>query len=107
MKTQITKQNALIILEAAVKQELLTYKLEEVFNVDLPDWASAFSVLEPLFNIDLDSLESSKRMEYIDVFFDTVREPNLSIGNKAEKIYEKALSLALRDNKDCSCLCRS
>lgn len=99
MKTQITKENALIIIEGAVKHQSLVNKLERTLDTDLAQWNGTLTMLEPLFNMDLHKMDEITYDKYYSAYFDIVNEGGNDFAKKAEKIYNGILALSLKYEK--------
>ena len=99
MKTQITKENALIILENAVKQESLLQSLERLLDAHGTDFDGSVTVLNAIFNIDPMKMEQEEYDKYWNAYFNVIEEEGADYAKKAEKIYNKVLKLTLKEEK--------
>lgn len=99
MKTQITKENALIILENAVKQESLLQSLERLMDAHGTDFDGSVTVLNAIFNIDPMKMEQEEYDKYWNAYFNVIEEEGTDYAKKAEKIYNKVLKLTLKEEK--------
>ncbi len=95
MKTQITKENALIIIDTALRTAISITKLERVLGTDLPEWGGSFAVIEPLFNVDLGKVDNDVYMKFFNAFFDEVEDDGVPLAKKSEIVYTKILALSL------------
>jgi len=99
MKTQITKENAIKILETIVRQQTFCEKVGKLCDSDMEEWSINFGVLEALFNIDMSKMEMHEYSKYFDAFFDVIYGEGTDYAKKAEKIYNKVLKLTLKEEK--------
>ena len=99
MKTQITKANALIIIENAVKQEKLLSSLEKLLDWDGGVFNGSLSIIEPLFNINFDELSNEDYDRIWKLYFDEVGKKGNDFPKMAENIYNSMLKMSLEMEK--------
>lgn len=95
MKTHVTKKNALIIIENALKQESLVVGLEKLLNTDCAEYTGGFGVLEPLFNIEFAEMDEDDYKRCWNVFYDQAELPGFDFKMRAEIVYKEMLSICL------------
>lgn len=93
MKTKITKRNAICIIENAIRQQTLINAVESIADCFIDEFNSAFGILEPLFNIDLEKMDDTLYGKYHAAFFGQVNKKGRDFSKKAEKVYKKVLEI--------------
>ncbi|BFP39506.1 hypothetical protein FGF1_03510 [Flavobacteriaceae bacterium GF1] len=96
MKTKITKETAVLIIENAIRHETLVARIEEIAGTGIQEFGSGFNVIEPLFNLDFNTMDVKRNNEYFDIFFNAVNDKGNDYAKKAEKVYRKTLALSMR-----------
>jgi hypothetical protein len=96
MKTRITKDNALVIIECAIRQQTLINAVETIADCFIDEFNGAFGVLEPLFNIDFKSMGDEEYGKYHEAFFNQVNRKGKDYTKKANKVYGKVLKIKRR-----------
>ncbi|MEO1487210.1 MAG: hypothetical protein AAFU57_15805 [Bacteroidota bacterium] len=89
MKTQISKQNAIIILENVMKQQTLIHRLQKVTDGAFDEYCGGTKPIEVLFNVDFSKMSGAEYALYFEFFLKTVEDESLSFRGKAERLYSE------------------
>lgn len=93
MKTQITKENAVKILESTVRQQVLCASLSKLLDSDMQEFYPGYDVLEALFNIDFMELTQESYRKYSSAFTENAKVENGNYKLAAERIYDALVAL--------------
>ncbi|MFC4219407.1 hypothetical protein [Flagellimonas marina] len=91
MKTKITKTNAVIIIENALKQETLLQSLEKLMNGGGDDFNGSISVLDAIFNYDPSQINQEDYDVIWNIFFGKIKLDSKDFKSVAEQIYDETL----------------
>lgn len=99
MKTVISKENAIAILEGVVIQHTLAVKIMELAG-SVPEqlFIDSGKLALALFNISLENASSEEEDEITCAFTDTIEYGNTTNTEKAKVIYRKLSILARLEN---------
>ena len=100
MKTQITKSNALIIIESALRQQTLCRALGSLLDADTNEFNASLGIFEALFNVDFNKMEQKEYRKYWNAFFSQVGSSDIDYEERAEIVYDKVFRLSLKTNKE-------
>ena len=89
MKTQITKQNAITILEKVMKQQTLIHRLQKVDSGAFDEYSGGTKPIEILFNVDFSKMSGAEYSLYFEFFLETVEDESLDFRSKAERLYSE------------------
>lgn len=100
MKTQITKQNAVVILENLIRFQRLSNKIGAIMDTTCDEWCVNLNmVITALFNIE--EGETDDVMDAcFDAFYDAVNSSSGDYLKLAEKMYNKCLRASLAQEKE-------
>ncbi|NYJ26339.1 hypothetical protein [Allomuricauda sp. ARW1Y1] len=93
MKTQITKENAVKILESIVRQQVLCDSLSKLLDSDMQEFYPSYDVFEALFNIDFMELPQESYCKYSNAFTENAKVENGKYKLAAERIYDAMVAL--------------
>lgn len=99
MKTQITKQNTVSILENLIRFQRLANRLNELMDTTSNEWCVDLArVATALFNVEDD--ETDETMDpYFDAFLEAVNSDSTDYDRLAEKMYTKCLKVSMAQEK--------
>lgn len=93
MKTNISREARVNILDNAVRQQALCDKLGEIVNVYPDDYGLHLSVLiEALYGVDVDNISNDEYDAFYNIFNDTIKLDKMDFKEKANLIDERIVS---------------
>ena len=99
MKTQITKENAVSILESLIRQQRLNNKLGEIMDTTANEWMVDFArITTALFNV-VDDRTDETMDPYYKAFYKAVFAKSKDYDKLAEKLYTKCYNVSIKQER--------